>query len=498
MVQVEAARSAAGRGGAAHRYADSGDVANNLTAQQMRHFHVANAQNYKPQLRTFTDPGPLTPTTGPASIDLGPAVKVRVALMAVRVWQWVLLPWAAAAVVLLVAPALAAPKHREHRTILGVTWQRIHSAKDGCTRNAKAGEKVSVHWKAQTPGGNPLEDTYVVGRPHDITLLVADDGDEDAVVARLRQTGGSPIALAMIDMCIGEVRRVGVPAKAWETLPGERPRSAPDDGSKIWFDVELLKIHDTDDDSERHDDDAGQQQVSSSTICELCRAMVEEFYLQWVGVMTQQLNEKRVKPEGRSGDGMPGIMYNDDVEAMVQKFCDSKAMGSPKYVSELRTTCRDIFKLHKRAIVGEFLSQPMEGRHMPARVSKICGPTMAAACNNGDTPSATSPDDVAMVLRLGGHARGNSHNSVLPKHVREAVESSCQKAMFRYSKASVVQETCDDLATDVMPDIVEAFTQRVNDDNAALTARKVCVEAAGLCSRSQLSSQLPMTVRNEL
>lgn len=73
---------------------------------------------------------------------------------------------------------------------------------------------------------------------------------------------------------------------------------------------------------------------------------------------------------------------------MVQSFCGTDRIGSTAYDTFVKSTCESIFKVHKRELVGKFLSAPNEPKYVPERKHQVCH-EMVNACSDVSNEEAS-------------------------------------------------------------------------------------------------------------
>jgi len=365
---------------------------------------------------------------------------------------------------------------------------RTTLADGDCTLGkALKGDKVALHYRAfrdnddddddASAANEPFDETYKVGRPAGMTIgapntpgLLASDGFQRGV------TG----------MCLGERRRIRIPPKL------------SSNGEQTTFEVEMVAINGA------HVTAASlESDLSPHLYCNSCHTIVELFYAKWLETITDQEKKRNVE-SNQGGRGSPAVTYNDDVENMLQTFCDSDAITRAGWGEHLRPSCTKLMLGHKREFVAKYMSVEARPQIVPKIKNEVCGEKMVQACKPGRTIDETGvPKNECQQCRLvvgdvvyelqqrerlehAGDARRR-------KLAKEVVESICTKLDFRHFKAYRLQEFCTDFIDDHGTALIDEGVRMLATGDAydASAAQRMSSDlcgarAAGVCAKDEL------------
>eukprot|EP00873_Tetraselmis_striata_P021909 jgi/Tetstr1/442173/TSEL_030324.t1 len=366
-------------------------------------------------------------------------------------------------VLLLLLLAEATAKAKTRRGVRIVTLE-----KGDCRRQAEQGDSLSVHYVGKLKDGTIFDEgTEKVGRPMEVKL------GESSVIQ------GWHIGLEGI--CMGEKRRLVVPSRLGYADEGS-PQAGIPGGATLVFDVELVLLN-------------GQSTFLASAseaaeeLCDSCHRVVEGFYEEWTRVMMDQQSSIQQR---QGGSEPPAVTYNDETEAMVQGFCDSKAISSGAFKDSVTTGCREIFKGYKREIVGKFLTETVTWEMVPRKKDEICK-IMVGACSHRP-PISTPGSDCARCkaamaslefdIRTQGDVRAAKG---VARQMWDTLDYICMRMHYRVPKAGKTQELCDDVVDEYGAQIVKRV--EAGADWATVTDL-VCGEWGDYCTTAQLRDEL--------
>jgi hypothetical protein len=232
------------------------------------------------------------------------------------------------------------------------------------------------------------------------------------------------------------------------------------------------------------------------------------------------------------------VTYNDDTEAMVQSFCTNRSVSQintapPVYAAHVKVACERIMKLRKRELVGQFLSAELDGRILPQKNAVICGewlgacPMQARGKNTGGKCGVCRlmVEDLAfetrraapLLVSASASASGAGRDAARTR-MRSHLEHVCQNAYYRRPLKRDDVDLCEDLVDDHRELILDTYFEggkngkdssgeggrgsggRPNELSSTgagtsagagawlEVARKVCVEAAGVCTPGKVTA----------
>uniref|UniRef100_A0A061RUR4 peptidylprolyl isomerase n=1 Tax=Tetraselmis sp. GSL018 TaxID=582737 RepID=A0A061RUR4_9CHLO len=333
-----------------------------------------------------------------------------------------------------------------------------------CEPSAKTGDFIKVHYVAKFKNGTVFDEgTEKVGRPLELKLGVgaAKPGWDEGLEG----------------MCLKEKRRLVVPPSLTSGAAAER-HGLPQDTTVV-FDVELIVLNRESPISSR-----SHAAIPEELLCDSCLLMVEGFFERWTEMMSLQLNRATVQA---GGDKPPAITYNDDMEAMVQEFCNSAPINSDRVAGFVQPACKEIMKVWKRDFVGHFLSNTVGHGQLPEKRAAICR-DMVGVCHSlpdalprGTCESCRATvDALAFELRTQGplqEARGRK------RQVWDTLDFICMKLHYRLARATKAQELCDDLVDEHGSEIVRMVEE--GEPWAAVSSR-LCGTLTGHCSTKEV------------
>mmetsp|Transcript_70221 Transcript_70221/g.222645 ORF Transcript_70221/g.222645 Transcript_70221/m.222645 type:complete len:375 (+) Transcript_70221:203-1327(+) len=346
-----------------------------------------------------------------------------------------------------------------------------------CILRAARGDKIRINYTGRLKDGTVFEDTVKIGRPGEFTL-----GDGNLIEGWEEGIPG---------MCVGERRRLVIPHKMAYGAEG-KPGSIPPKAT-LTFDLELLAVN----------GEAGEfaaapsgPQTSSSEVgvggtppalgvlfCDACHTFVEEFFEGWIGHM--EARRKQNDNIEASGQAPPSLTYDDESEDFVQNFCSGERIGNFKWAPHIKAGCEKIMANSKREIVGEWLSTEMDPRVMPEKKDKVCNvlnkacPPVPPAPKGECEQCLAAVEDVAFSFRRLRHAHGKAPKDV----VVDVLDDVCVRSWYRHYKPQAQVNACEDLLDEHSKTIFDHVSR---GEPWGVLRRKLCIEQAGVCGKSQV------------
>jgi len=342
-----------------------------------------------------------------------------------------------------------------------------------CDMVAKKGDKLAVHYVGKFKDGSVFDKgTYEVGRPQEFTL-----GDTASFNSMIEGWH-----MGVEGMCLTETRRLVVPSHlAYGNAAAPEGADAPPQGTLV-FDIELISINGS--------RGAPKDTAASTQYCDSCLLLVERFYEQWTDTVAKQMQKKK-KVEQAVGDKPPALTYDEDSEAMVQGFCNSRQVSDGRNPTFLKGACNDLMKGHKREIVGVFLSSTLDRTLLPEKKAKICRDLSQACPAVMEAPPSSKcgrckafVDTLAFDLRMQGpldQAKG------LKRQLWDTFEHFCTKMQYRIPKSDKTQELCEDIVDDHGHELEKALKR--GDDWPAIR-ELMCSKLDRHCKTEQLRDEL--------
>ena len=344
-----------------------------------------------------------------------------------------------------------------------------------CATPARAGDAMSVHSRGSLESGaEPFEDTSVVGRPLTFTL---GQGPVQAVDA------------GVLGRCPGDRVRVHSPPEMGFGAGG-RPPAVPPDAALV-YDLEVLRVNGRGPEDTQGAAGAGAS-VNPEQRCVACMHLVEGFWLEFVQFTMKKREEARAEPDGSKP---PHLVYDADLEGLVQGFCRSKRIRGGQFAAFVQPECERIMKEHKREIVGHFLGQDLSVKSLVDKKEDICA-KRTRSCRPWAPPPGPRGASGAC-----GHCRTlfehlsfeYSRQGPIPAlqsprtRARVALETICERGAGMHGYSTSYSEYCEDTLDESSVVLTEVLVESGGNIPAAST--DFCVYQAAHCSEADAAPE---------
>ena len=340
-----------------------------------------------------------------------------------------------------------------------------------CGARARAGDALAVHSRVTlASGGDPFEDTAVVGRPLTFSLGQAPTRALDA---------------GLLGRCPGDRVRVHAPPELGYGAAGRLPAVPP--GAALVFDVEVLRVNGV------GLEDAGQEGGAGGSVdpeerCVACTHLVEHFWLDFVEFTVRKREEARAEPDGSKP---PHLVYDADLEDLVQGFCRSKSVRGGRHAGFVQPECERIMKEHKREIVGHFLGKDLSVKSVVDKKEDICAKRTQSCRPWGDGGTGAAPGGACGHCRtLFQHlyfqyARQGPVLAQQPPRRRATtiLETVCERGAGMHGYSTAYAEFCEDTLDESLAALTEVLAASGGDFHSASV--EFCVHQAGICRETR-------------
>ena len=335
-----------------------------------------------------------------------------------------------------------------------------------CGAPTRVGDALAVHSRGRlASGGEPFEDTAVVGRPLTFSIGQAPTRALDA---------------GLLGRCPGDRVRVHAPPELGYGAAGRPPAVPP--GAALVFDVEVIRVNGVGSEDAGRGGGAGTS-VGPEERCVACTHIVESFWLEFVQFTVTKRQEARAESDGSKP---PHLVYDADLENLVQGFCRSKSVRGGHHAAFVQPECERIMKEHKREIVGHFLGKDLSAKSIVAKKEDVCAKRTQSCRPWGGGQNEAALGTCGHCRTLFQHlyflyARQGPVPAQQPPRGRAAtiLDTVCERGAGMHGYSTAYAEFCEDTLEESLAALTEVLVASGGDVHVA--SSDFCVHQAQFC-----------------